>query len=154
MTRHLRTTTSALLLLATALLSIAAAPKPTADDLKFTDVHAQTTEFIVYWKTIKLTSAEEAIKKAALTQLPAPCCSENTAYTCCCPCNMAKSTWGLSAYLITEKGYDAPRLKAKVEEWHKFINPAGFSGNVCATGGCGRSFAKNGCGGMGEAVTP
>ncbi len=154
MTKNLRTGTLALVLLATAVLSIAAAPKPTAADLKFTDVRAQTTEFIVYWKTIKLTSAQEAIKKAALTQLPAPCCPENTAYTCCCPCNMAKSTWGLSAYLIAEKGYDATRLKARVAEWHKFINPAGFSGDVCATGGCGRSFAKNGCGGMGEAVTP
>lgn len=154
MIRNTRTPFLALAALAVAMLSIAAAPKPKASDLKFTDVQAQTKEFIGYYKTIQLTSEQEAIKRAALTQLPAPCCSENTAYTCCCPCNMAKSVWGLSAYLITQKGYDAEHLKAKVAEWHKFINPAGFSGNVCSTGGCGRSFAKNGCGGMGAAVTP
>ena len=154
MTKSPRPFLFALAVLAAATLSIAAAPKPKADDLAFTDVHAQTVEFIGYFKSIQLTSEQEAIKREALTQLPAPCCSENTAYTCCCPCNMAKSTWGLSAYLITQKGYDAARLKTKVAEWHKFINPAGFSGNVCSTGGCGRSFAKNGCGGMGATVTP
>ena len=33
-------------------------------------------------------------------------------------------------------------------EWFDFINPGGFSGDSCYTGGCGRSFAENGCGGM------
>ncbi len=154
MTQKIRTSLFALVALAAATVSIAAAPKPSGDDFAFTDVKAQTVEFIGYYKSIQLTSEQEAIKRAALTQLPAPCCSENTAYTCCCPCNMAKSTWGLAAYLITQKGYDAERLKTKVAEWHKVINPAGFSGDVCSTGGCGRSFAKNGCGGMGQAVTP
>ena len=152
MTKHPKPFLFVLAALAVATLSIAAAPKPKAEDLKFNDVPAQTVEFIGYYKSIQLTSEQEAIKRAALTQLPAPCCSDNTAYTCCCPCNMAKSTWGLAAYLITQKGYDAERLKTKVAEWHKAINPAGFSGNVCATGGCGRSFAKNGCGGMGATV--
>lgn len=115
----------------------------------FSDVEEQTVEFMRYNDTIQLTPAQEAVKKEALSAIPAPCCSDNTSYTCCCPCNMAKSIWGLSAYLITEKGMGADAVQAKVEEWIEFINPAGFSGDVCYTaGGCTRAFAKNGCGGM------
>lgn len=120
-----------------------------ADDaVVFTDVKAQTAEFMGYYRTIKLTPEQEAIKKEALTALPAPCCSDNTAYTCCCPCNMSMTIWGLSNYLITEKGFEAEALKAKVQEWIAFINPKGFSGEVCYKGQCGRSFENGGCGGM------
>ncbi|RMH19471.1 MAG: hypothetical protein D6696_10490 [Acidobacteria bacterium] len=118
------------------------------DELVFTDVRAQTAEFIGYESSIELTAEQEAIKKEALTAIPAPCCSDNTAYTCCCPCNMSRSVWGLSNYLIAERGYGVEELRAKVEEWIDFINPQGFSGDVCYTGGCNRPFAKNGCGGM------
>lgn len=116
--------------------------------LRFTDAPAQTATFIGYARSIQLSAEQEAIKKEALSALPAPCCSDNTAYTCCCPCNMALSIWGLSNWLIAEQGYDAGAVRAKVEEWVAFINPRGFSGNVCYTGGCGRPFADNGCGGM------
>ena len=117
-------------------------------DLVFSDVKAQTAEFMGYYKSIRLTPEQEAVKKEALTALPAPCCSDNTAYTCCCPCNMSLTIWGLSNYLIAEKGYSAEALKAKVEEWIAFINPEGFSGVVCYRGQCGRSFKNGGCGGM------
>lgn len=117
-------------------------------DLEFTDVKAQSAQFIQYYREIQLTPEQEAVKKEALTALPAPCCSDNTAYTCCCPCNMSLTIWGLSHYLITEKGYGADALKAKVKEWISFINPEGFSGDVCYTGGCNRPFKENGCGGM------
>jgi hypothetical protein len=120
-----------------------------SDELVFGDVKAQTQQFIEYERTIELTPAQEAVKKEALSQIPAPCCSDNTAYTCCCPCNMAKAIWGMSAYLITEKGADAAMVRKKTEEWVKLINPDGFPGDTCYTsGGCGKAFAHGGCGGM------
>lgn len=117
--------------------------------LEFTDVRAQAKEFAGYYQSIQLTPEQEAVKKEALSALPAPCCSDNTAYTCCCPCNMAKTVWGLSNHLIANEGYDATQVKKAVEEWIAFINPDGFSGDVCYTGRCNHSWAKGGCGGMG-----
>jgi hypothetical protein len=118
------------------------------DPVPFTDIEAQTVAFIALESSIKLTPEQEAVKKEALTALPAPCCSDNTAYTCCCPCNMSRSIWGLSHLLITKHGFDAEQVRTKVEEWVATINPGGFSGDTCYTGGCGRPFEKNGCGGM------
>lgn len=118
------------------------------DDLTFTTVKEQSLQFMDYERSIKLSAAQEAVKKAALDTIPAPCCSDNSAYTCCCPCNLSRTTWGLAAFLITEKGADADTVRTKAQEWIKFVNPTGFSGDVCYTGGCGRPFAKNGCGGM------
>jgi hypothetical protein len=123
-----------------------------ADDLRFTDVQAQTAEFLGYYKTIQLTPAQEAVKKEPLSAIPAPCCSNNAALTCCCPCNLAKSWWGLTHYLIAKKGYDATQVRAKVGEWIYFVNPSSFPGDTCPTGGCGRPFNKSGCGGMSEPV--
>ncbi len=120
----------------------------TQDPVPFTDVKAQTMQFIEWYDTIELTAEQKAVKKAALEPLPAPCCSNNTAYTCCCPCNMARSLWGLTHYLITEHGYNAEQVQAKVKEWIAYINPKGYSGDVCGTGGCNRPFEHNGCGGM------
>jgi len=116
----------------------------------FTDVRAQTKEFIGYYNSIELTPEQELVKRQALSRIPAPCCSDNTAYTCCCPCNMAKSWWGLTHHLIVDEGYGADEVQAAVEEWIDFINPKGFSGNSCYTGGCPRPFHRNGCGGMDE----
>lgn len=121
---------------------------PELEALEFTDVREQTREFMKYEETIVLTPEQEAVYKEALSAIPAPCCSDNSALTCCCPCNMAKSWWGLSKHLIANEGYDVPQVQAAVQEWFEFINPDGFSGDVCATGGCFRSFADNGCGGM------
>lgn len=136
-------------LLAVAGLAVAAAP---AKKAQFTDVKAQTEEFIGYHRSITLTPAQEAVKREALTRLPAPCCNENTAYTCCCPCNLAKSIWGLSNHLIAKKGADANQVEKAVKEWVAFINPKGYAGNTCGTGGCGKPFKDSGCGGMGAAV--
>jgi hypothetical protein len=63
---------------------------------------------------------------------------------------MAKTIWGLSSYLIAEQGYSADQVSEAVAEWIQFINPGGFSGDACFTGGCIRPFNKNGCGGMEE----
>ena len=116
--------------------------------IEFTDVEKQTQEFIQYNKTITLTPEQEAIKYEALADLPAPCCSDRSAYTCCCSCNMAQSWWGLSKHVIANGGYDAKQVREVVERWFAFINPDGFSGDSCYKGGCARSFENNGCGGM------
>ena len=118
------------------------------DEVEFTDVHKHTKEFIGYFQTIKLTAEQESVKREALSTLPAVCCSNNSAYTCCCVCNLSRTVWGLSNHLIAERGFDAKAVRAAVVEWTTFVNPDGFSGDSCFRGGCGRSFAQNGCGGM------
>lgn len=119
------------------------------DALVFHDVEAQTHQFMEWEQSIQLTPEQEAVKKAALEALPAACCGENSAYTCCCPCNLSRTVWGLSQHLIAERGYSAVQVREAVQDWLAFINPDGFSGDVCPTrGGCQRSFADGGCGGM------
>ena len=122
------------------------------EKITFTDVKKQTEEFIGYYNTIKLTPDQQKVKEEALGSIPAPCCKEYTMATCCCPCNLAKSVWGLSNYLITEKNYDAARLKKAVQEWIEFIHPGGYKGDSCSNGRCGQSFANDGCGGMKDQV--
>lgn len=123
-------------------------PSAVGGELSFDDIGAQTKRFIEYEASIKLTTQQDAIKREALEAIPAPCCSDNTAYTCCCPCNMARAIWGLSAYLITEKEADATAVREGVQAWLKAAAPKGHSGDVCYTGGCGRGLSENGCGGM------
>ena len=131
------------------LVGAAAGLATASDDVTFTDVEKQTHEFMGYERTIQLTPEQEAVKKAALGSMPAPCCSDNSAYTCCCPCNLSRTVWGLANHLIANQGMDAEGVLEKAEEWIEFVNPDGFSGDVCySAGGCPRPFAKNGCGGM------
>lgn len=115
---------------------------------RFTDVREHTREFMRYNQEIVLDAEQERIFRKALSEIPAPCCSNNPALTCCCPCNMAQTWWGLAKHLIANEGYGVDEVKAGVEEWIEFINPDGFSGDVCYTGGCNRPFHENGCGGM------
>jgi hypothetical protein len=63
---------------------------------------------------------------------------------------MAKATWGLAKQLIVRERANAERVRLTVAAWHRAINPDGFTGDACFTGGCNRAFAKNGCGGMVE----
>ncbi len=116
----------------------------------FTGDRAETERFLIYNKSIELTPEQEKVRVEALEALPAPCCSQYSAATCCCPCNMALATWGLAKHLIVDEGYGVEQVRAAVAEWHQAINPKGFSGDVCSTGGCKRPFAQNGCGGMRE----
>lgn len=122
----------------------------TTQEMEFTDVRQQALQFIDYNNSISLTKQQEAVKREALTAIPAPCCSQYTAHTCCCPCNMAKTIWGLTNFLIAEQGYSADQVREKVTEWIQFINPSGFSGDACFTGRCDKPFNDNGCGGMDE----
>lgn len=134
----------------------AAAPQPirtaTALDgkLLFNDTPAQAREFMGYYHTIELTPAQEAIKKEVLGAMPAACCSGSTAYTCCCPCNLSKTIWGLSNHAIAKHGADAKQLRGVVDTWMAFINPDGFRGNACYQGGCDSSISGGGCGAMQE----
>ncbi len=110
----------------------------------------QTATFISYNRSITLTAAQQKIMREALSSIPAPCCAKYSMATCCCPCNLAKSAWGLSKYLIAQRHYTAPELKKTVLQWLRVSNPGGFTGDACFKGGCNRPLAKNGCGGMNE----
>ena len=118
--------------------------------LVFRDADAQSREFIGYYHTIDLTPAQEAIKKQVLGAMPAACCSGSTAYTCCCPCNLSKTIWGLSNYVIAKQGADAAQLREVVDAWAGFVNPNGYAGNACYKGGCEGSLSGGGCGAMKE----
>lgn len=117
---------------------------------QFTGSPAEIDAFIAYYKAIELTSEQEQVRVDALSEMPAPCCSNFSAATCCCECNLSRSLWGLSKYLITEHGAGPADVRAAVEAWVAAINPDGYSGEVCMSGGCGRPFKKDGCGGMSD----
>jgi hypothetical protein len=114
----------------------------------FHDLKPQTETFISYFHGIVLTPEELEIRNEALSSIPAPCCDNFSAATCCCVCNLARSIWGLSNHLIQEEGYSAEKVRGAVIEWLAFTNPNGYSGNACFNGGCGRPFYRDGCGGM------
>lgn len=82
-----------------------------------------TQQFIDSYNAINLTSAQRALREGALRPLVAPCCDEYPMSTCCCECNLSRSVWGLSAYLITEKGYTADQLQEAILQWLHFIRP-------------------------------
>ncbi|MGB3562934.1 MAG: hypothetical protein WBH85_11380 [Thermoanaerobaculia bacterium] len=124
--------------------------EPDGSVYTFSDVRKQTIEFHAYNRAITLTTEQEAVMREALTGLKAPCCSDKTALTCCCDCNMAKSWWGLSKHLIANQGLGAEQVQMAVAEWIEFINPDGFSGTACYIRRCSRPFEENGCGGMTE----
>jgi hypothetical protein len=125
------------------------APHPHAiAAIKFDAVEPQTRKFIEYYKTIRLTPEQDQIKRDALSPLKAVCCKDFSALTCCCACNFSKSLWGMTHYLIANKGYNAAQVQEAAKAWIAYVNPNGFGGDVCQTGGCNRKFAQNGCGGM------
>ncbi|MCK4355759.1 hypothetical protein KAW44_01610 [Candidatus Bipolaricaulota bacterium] len=82
-----------------------------------------TQQFIDWYNAINLTSAQQALRDGALRPLVAPCCDEYPMSTCCCECNLSRSVWGLSAYLITEKGYTVDQLQEAILQWLHFIRP-------------------------------
>ena len=119
--------------------------------VKFFDAPSQAAEFIGYERSISLTPAQQIVREKALRAMAAPCCKKFPLATCCCPCNLAKSAWGLANFLIVRKGATAGEVKSAVRGWLAFVNPNGFSGDACDSAeGCARRFAHNGCGGMDE----
>lgn len=117
-------------------------------EFEFSDPETDAERFMAWHAEIELTEAQEQVMKDALGPMPAPCCSDNSAYTCCCPCNLAKSWWGLSKHLIAERGADVETVRSTVQEWFDRLVPEGFSGDICGTGSCNRAMRDNGCGGM------
>lgn len=130
------------------LLAVALLAACSNDPVPFTDAQADTARFMAWEQEIQLSPKQEAVKRAALEALPAACCGDNSAYTCCCPCNLSRSVWGLSHYLVAKQNYSAVQVREKVADWIEYVNPEGFSGDSCYRGGCTRPFAENGCGGM------
>jgi hypothetical protein len=137
------------LVLTSGLISCAAAVE--GSDFEFTDAEQDAKRFMAWEAEIELTDAQEQVMKDALEPMPAPCCSDNSAYTCCCPCNLAKSWWGLSKHLIAERGAGVEEVRTTVQQWFDRLNPEGFSGDICGTGSCNRALRENGCGGMSPA---
>lgn len=117
----------------------------------FRDVPARAKEFMGYQRSITLTPEQQKVKDRALSAIPAPCCKDYSIRTCCCPCNLARTVWGLAHYAIAKRGYDEAQLKGVVQEWLRAVNASGFSGSACHRGRCGRPFEADGCGGMDEA---
>ena len=110
----------------------------------------QTLELMGYYKSIELTPEQEGIRRQALSSMPAPCCNNFSAATCCCECNLSRSIWGLSKLLITRHEADATMVREAVEAWIAALNPSGYAGNTCNTGRCNLPFKDGGCGGMME----
>lgn len=116
---------------------------------RFTDAAAQAAEFIGYSRSLELDPAQRRLRDRALSAIAAPCCAKFSMATCCCPCNLAKSVWGLSNFLIIRRHADAAEVERNARAWIAFINPRGFTGDVCdSAGGCSRRFSAGGCGGM------
>jgi hypothetical protein len=128
-----------------------AASSRSGQPVRFFDAPSQAAEFIGYNRSITLTAEQKKVRDKALAAMPAACCDKFSQATCCCPCNMAKSVWGLSNYLIARQNATAPEIQTAVKGWLKFVNARGFTGDVCDTpGGCGQTFSQGGCGGMDE----
>ncbi len=144
--------TVAVLLAAPAVWSCGNTPSPAAatvsDDPVATLLSLPLERLIAYDAEIELTGAQEEIKRAALTPIPAPCCSDRSAYTCCCQCNLGRAWWGLSKVLITEHGQEAAEVQANVERWIDNVRPQGFAGDSCYTGRCSTAARHDGCSGM------
>ncbi len=144
--------TVAVLLAAPAVWSCGNPPSPAAatvsDDPVATLLSLPMERLIAYDAEIELTAAQEEIKRAALTPIPAPCCSDRSAYTCCCQCNLGRAWWGLSKVLITEHGQTAAEVQANVERWIANVRPQGFAGDSCYTGRCSTAARHDGCSGM------
>jgi len=121
------------------------------DTIVFLDVQSQAPEFLSYYESITLSPEQEKVKKVVLSSMPAPCCDDPLS-TCCCPCNLAKTVWGLSNVLIVEYGYDAEQLEDAVSQWLNFTNPSGYTGVACYEGRCEFPFEQDGCGGMRDLV--
>jgi len=123
-------------------------PPPTGSVASASAPRDRAVTLISYNDAIVLTPEQQQVMTTALSSIAAPCCNQNSMATCCCPCNLAKSVWGLSKYLIAREGADEETVRSAASEWIHSANPHGFSGDACFSNGCNRPFERNGCGGM------
>jgi hypothetical protein len=128
-----------------------AASASTARKGRFFDAPSQAAEYIGYNRSITLSPEQRKTREKALSAMAAPCCKKFSMATCCCPCNLAKSVWGLTNSMIVRESASPAQIQTAVRGWLKFVNAQGFTGDLCDTaGGCAREFSRNGCGGMDE----
>lgn len=113
----------------------------------FERTRAQAQQFMDAYRTITLTDGQEALRVEALSAIPARCCSDYSAATCCCECNLSRSIWGLAKTMIIG-GAGAEEVRQAAITWTETLNPGGYAGNACFTGGCNRPLRTDGCGGM------
>lgn len=130
---------------------------------KFTGTREEALGFMKYNREIVLSLAQEVVLREALDKkdsmkkpiVSAPCCADETAFTCCCECNNKRAVHGLSKKLIRE-GFSAIDVRTNVQAWLKIINPSSYAGSrdvsasACYVGGCGKPLNSDGCGGMEE----
>ena len=69
--------------------------------------------FIDWYRNSAFTPSQAVIREEALAPLVAPCCDRFPMSTCCCVCNLSRSIWGLSAYLIEERGTPLRRFEMR-----------------------------------------
>lgn len=87
-----------------------------------------TQVFADWFYTIQLTLEEQPLVEQVLSDIPAPCCDDNSVLQCCCRknnkiCNLTRSALGLAAWLVHTKGFTRDELKVAVEEWLRFLKP-------------------------------
>ena len=98
-------------------------PAGTATDYGIPISFANTRRFISWYTAVVLSPAQAKVREEALAPLAAPCCDDYPMSTCCCVCNLSRSVWGLSAYLIRDKGYTADQVRNAALQWLHFIRP-------------------------------
>ncbi len=115
---------------------------------KFDGSREEILTLMGHYQAIQLTAEQEQVRREALGPVPAFCCKDFSAATCCCECNLSRSLWGLSKFLITEKKADTKQVRDAVGALVEVLNPSGYQGNTCTTGRCNLPFKQGGCGGM------
>ena len=119
-----------------------------AEDAERDEIRRQALAYMEAYERIELTAEQERVRQEALGNVPAACCGDFPMADCCCECNLSRTIWGLSKILIAEEGRNAEEVRKAALDWVRRINPDGWSGQACYTGGCGRPFHQDGCGGM------
>ena len=84
--------------------------------------------FADWFYAIQLSPQEKAVVEEKLVSIPAPCCDDNSVLACCCSkngniCNLTRSSQGLAAFLVHNKGFSGDEIKTAVIEWLHFLHP-------------------------------
>lgn len=138
--------------------------------------NAQT--FADWFYEIQLAPEQAVVVEEALKTIPAPCCDDNSVFSCCCTkngriCNLTRSARGLAQWLVSQRGYGVEEVRAAVEEWLRFLKPDYYLARAlesqgldpadhglaaheayesCYQGQCEAPLDAGGCGGMGLKV--
>jgi len=121
-----------------------------------------TAQFVEWFYTIELNESEQALKDNALSVLVAPCCE----------CNLTRSVWGLSAYLIRDRAFVEEGVRQAAFDWLRFVRPDYYIAAAleergpdpsefglttygsCYRGICEFPVTEGGCAGMTEVIEP